>query len=232
MKQLALDIRLAEHAVFDTYYPGANALVLDGLQRLVAGEGAAVMWLWGGAGSGKTHLLQASVAAAHARALRTAYLPLGELGALPPAVLDGFGGYDLVALDDLGAVAGQADWERALLGLYEQLVPAGCRLLVAGEAPPAQLGLGLPDLSSRLTAGGVFRLEQLSDADCLQALQRRAKWRGFSLPQDTGQYLLTRVDRNVAGLFHMLDRLDQAALAAQKRLTIPFVRSVLDSAVD
>ncbi len=62
-----------------------------------------------------------------------------------------------------------------------------------------------------------------------EALQRRAQWRGFSLPDDTADYLLARVGRDTGSLFRLLDRLDRAALAAQRRLTIPFVRSVLEA---
>ncbi len=230
MEQLALDIRLAAHAVFASYHPGPNALVLARLQQMAAGAGERIVWLWGGAGMGKTHLLQASVAAAHGQGRRTAYLPLGALQGTDPGVLAGLGTCELVALDDVGAVAGRPDWERALLHLYEGLVAGGCRLAAAGDAPPAQLGFGLGDLASRFTAGGVFRLESLAEADCLLALRRRAEWLGCMLPDETAQYLLTRADRRIGALCALLDRLDRAALAAQKRLTIPFVRSVLESA--
>lgn len=229
MRQLPLDIRLAEHAVFESFHPGPNALAVDSLRRLAGGDGAPVIWLWGARGSGRSHLLQATVAAADGVGSRAAYLPLGGPEPLDPGVVEGLGDFALVALDDAGAVAGQERWERALLRLYEDLLPRGGRILAAGLVPPSQAGFALRDLSSRFAAGGVFRLESLADDDLLVALQRRANWRGFSLPDETGRYLLARVDRNLAGLFRMLDRLDQAALAAQKRLTIPFVRSVLES---
>ena len=135
----------------------------------------------------------------------------------------------LLALDDIGAVAGKDAWERALLQLFEQLMAGGGRLLVAAAAPPAASGIVLADLRSRLAAGAVFRMEPLAEADCRQALQRRAEWRGFSLPDETADFLLTRVGRGTGSLFGLLDRLDQAALVAQRRLTIPFVRSVLQS---
>lgn len=227
MRQLALDIRLADHAVFDSFHPGGNALAVATLHGMAAGEGPPAAWIWGPAEAGKSHLLQAAVARAHAGGLPTAYLPLGELLQMPASVLDGMGSLRLAALDDIAAVAGNPSWEMALLRLYEQLMAEGGRLLVAAGAPPSASGIGLPDLRSRFSAGAVFRLEPLDEAGCRQALQRRAEWRGFSLPDETADYLLARVGRGTGSLFQLLDRLDRAALAAQRRLTIPFVRTVL-----
>jgi len=232
VKQLALDIRLAEHAVFDSFFVGPNALEVARLRRMAAGDDAGVVWLTGESGSGKSHLLQASVAAAHAAGRRTAYLPLSQLKQGLAAVLDGLGEYDLVALDDLRAIAGDRDWELAVLYLYERLTAAGAALVCSAETTPAELGFSLADLSSRLCSGGIFRLEPLNDAECLQALQKRALWMGCELPEETGRYLLSRVDRNPSSLFELLDRLDRAALAAQKKLTVPFVRSIIDGARD
>jgi DnaA family protein len=229
MRQLALDIRLADYAVFDSFHPALNAVAVASLRRAAEGEGAPMLWIWGAPGSGRSHLLQASVALAYERGTATAYLPLADLRPMSAAVLDGMTGLDLIALDDIAAVAGNADWEKALLHLYEELVARGARLLMAAATPPAQAGFALADLSSRLSAGAVFRLEQLSDADCLLALRRRAAWRGLTLPEETAQFLLTRVARSSTALFQLLDRLDHAALEAQRRLTVPFVKSVLES---
>lgn len=228
MRQLALDIRLADHAVFASFHPGPNALAVASVERVAAGDGPRLAWLWGTAGTGKSHLLQACVAAAHARGAATAYLPLAALGAMSADVLAGMDALDLLALDDVGAVAGRADWEAALFGVYEGLVARGGRLVAAAGAPPSAAGFALPDLTSRFAAAAVFRLEPLADADCLPALQRRASWRGLELPEETGRFLLSRVGRDTAGLFALLDRLDRAALAAQRRLTVPFVRGVLE----
>lgn len=229
MRQLALDIRLADHAVFASFHPGPNALAVASLQDAAAGRGLPVIWLWGAPESGKSHLLQATVAVTHERGAATAYLPLAELREASAAVIDGLGTFDLVALDDAGSIAGDAGWERALFRLYEALMSRGGRLIVAAETPPGQARLALTDLTSRLASGAVFRLEPLSDAEFLGALQRRAAWRGFALPEETGRFLLARVERDTASLFRLLDRLDHAALAAQKRLTVPFVRSVIES---
>jgi len=116
-----------------------------------------------------------------------------------------------------------------VFGLFEQLRQSGGRLVVTASAAPGEIRFRLADLASRLKSGGVYRLQPLDDAGRLEALQIRARFRGFELPDDTGRYLLNRTPRGPANLFRVLDTLDRAALVAQKRLTIPFVRSVLDA---
>ncbi|MER2890704.1 DnaA inactivator Hda, partial [Escherichia coli] len=101
------------------------------------------------------------------------------------------------------------------------------RLLITGDRPPRQLNLGLPDLASRLDWGQIYKLQPLSDEDKLQALQLRAKQRGFELPEDVGRFLLKRLDREMRTLFDTLDQLDRASITAQRKLTIPFVKDIL-----
>lgn len=228
MQQLPLEIRLADHAVFSNFLPAGNELVIHELQQAAARPEQPMLWIWGPAESGRTHLLQACIADADERGRRSAYVPLDRSLGLPAAALDGLGELEVVALDDIDAVAGDAAFERAVFGLFEQLRQAGGRLVVSAGAPPGDVPFRLPDLSSRLRSGGVYRVQPLDDAGRLAALQVRARFRGFELPDDTGRYLLNRMARGPANLFRVLDTLDRAALVAQKRLTIPFVRSVLD----
>jgi len=227
MRQLALDVRLADHAVFESFHAGPNALAVTTVRSIPETGSPRAIWLHGPHGSGKSHLLQAAVAETHVRGAATAYLPLGLLGRESAGVLEGMESAVLVALDDVGAVAGDAPWESALFRLHERVMTRGGRLLLAAAEPPAHAGFALADLVSRFCAAAVFRLERLGDDDLLSALTKRAAWRGLVLPEDTARFLLARVERDTETLFGLLDRLDCEALAAQRRLTIPFVRSVL-----
>lgn len=224
MRQLPLAVRLDDAALFSTYHVGPNSEAVAFLRRVLDAPGP-VAWIRGPTSSGKTHLLQATCAATPG----SAYLPAAELLALEPRALDGWEERSLVCLDDVDRLAGRASWERALFGLFNRLADAGGRLVVSGESGPSASGFGLPDLASRLAWGAVFRLQALGDEDKLKALQLRAAHRGIDLPEDTARYLLRRLPRDMAQLCSWLDRLDTASLAAQKRLTIPFVRQVLAS---
>jgi DnaA family protein len=222
--QLPLGIKLDGGASFESFLAGTNAAAADAARR-AAHEGGFV-YLWGEPASGRSHLLQAACREAHAAGRRAAYLPLASLA---PAALEGLEALDLVALDDLESIARDPAWERALFLAYEALRGARAGIVVASKVAPAGLPLALADLRSRLASGAVFQLRPLDDAHKQQALALRARLRGFELPEDTGQFLLTRYARDMHALCRLLDELDTASLAAQRRLTIPFVKSVLQA---
>ena len=142
-------------------------------------------------------------------------------------MLDNLEQFELVCLDDLDAVAGRADWEEALFHLFNRLRDSGRRLLLAASASPRELPVQLADLQSRLTLALVFQLQSLSDEDKLRALQLRASRRGLHLGDDVGRFILTRGERSMSSLFELLERLDQASLQAQRKLTIPFLKETL-----
>jgi DnaA family protein len=230
MRQLPLGVQLRTHARFDTFVSGANASVLAHL-RGPATQSTPVTWLWGGAASGKTHLLQALCADCDAQGRRAGYVPLGD-EALRPQLLDGWDALEVVCADDLDRVVGDAAWERALFVLYNGLLEHAGALVVTSARSPAELAFTLPDLESRLRAGPVFQLAPLDDADRLTALRTHAAARGLELPEDAARYLLRHTRRDMHSLCGVLDALDRASLAAQRRLTVPFVRELLHEADD
>lgn len=217
-----------EQATFANFYPGKNQLLCQFLPNFSTGGTEHFAYLWGSAGSGRSHLLQACCHHASSQGLSAIYLPLNQLPANSlQEIVEGMENLFLVCIDDVDSVAGEARAEEVLFHFYNRIRENQGRLLVSGAALPNDLHFVLPDLSSRLCWGTSFYLHQLADEENLAALQLRAKARGFMLPEDVGQFILRRCSRNTGDLFAMLDRLDNASLTLQRRLTIPFVKSVL-----
>ena len=227
--QLPLGLRLPAASRFDNFVAGANRETVTAIEQLARDRTAAVLFVTGPAGSGKTHLLQAACRAVEAAGEAAVYLPLTTFSTMNPGILEGLEQYALIALDDVQAVAGQADWEEALFHLYNRLREAQGRLLAAAAAPPEQLKIELPDLRTRLGWGAVYALQLPDDDVRLQILALRAQVCGLELPEETARYLLRRSPRDLPALIGLLERLDHAALAAQRRLTVPFVKAVLES---
>ena len=227
--QLPLSIRFRDGTSFAEYVPGRNAEPVQCLQGAPASPGQSV-YLWGAAGTGKTHLLQAACRLAAGRGEAAVYVPLRRRDELAPAMLEGLEALALVCVDDVDAVAGDAAWEAALFHLYNRVRDGGGRVVLAGAAAPRALGLGLPDLATRLAWGLVFQLQPLADEEKAEALRLRARARGMDMPEAVARYLLQRHARDMDALFALLERLDRASLAAQRRLTLPFVREVAGDA--
>jgi DnaA family protein len=224
--QLPLALRLRERRDFSTFIARGNEPLVGQLQMLAQG-GEHQLFLRGEAGSGRTHLLEATVQRVLDHGGGACLLPAQELLGLSPAVLEGLEGQSLVALDDMDALAGREDWEEALFHLYNRCRATGCAWLVAASDAPRHLGLMLPDLATRLAAGGVYRVHPLDEPGLLSLLQQRARERGLVLESEVAEYIIRRHDRSPVRLCETLDQLDREALARKRRLTVPLVREVL-----
>jgi DnaA-homolog protein len=229
MRQIPLGVRLPDRAVFASFLPGRNAQPLEHLEHVALGTSGGLTWLSGPPGCGKTHLLQAVCAAASERA-RGGYVPLGAVAPLGPGVLEGLPQLECLCLDDIDSIAGQREWEHAIFVLLREFEDAGGRLVLAARSPPMLLPWALADLGSRCAGGAVFQLRGLDEGEQYAALQLRARLRGLELPQETWQWLRRRFPRDMRTLYEVLDKLDEAALSAQRRLTVPFIREVLRAA--
>ena len=225
-QQLPLPVRLRDEATLDNFLPPAGARALVGaIREQAAGAGEAIIYIYGAAGVGKSHLLQASCHLSQARAL---YLPLAELCGFSPAdVLQDVESLDLVCLDDIHAVLGDSAWELAIFNLYNRARQQGCKLLVAGDAAPRALAVELADLRSRLGWGPVYQLARADDHGKAEILRFRASRRGLSLSPEVVAYIVARAPRNLDGLLAQLDALDKASLVEQRALSIPFVKQIL-----
>ncbi len=230
--QLALPVRLRDHATFDTFDATAQPLLIAELRVAAARpHGRQPAWLWGPPGSGRSHLLQAVCAAASEAGHTAAYLPLEQLAALDPGLLEGQERAAVIALDDVDQEVTLARrWREAVFALYNSVRDAGGWLVFTTATAPSGFRSGLPDLDSRLAAAAVHRLTPLDESGLRRALAARAGRLGLELPEETARWLLARAPRDAASLFALLDRLDVAALQAQRRLTVPFVRAVLSAA--
>jgi DnaA family protein len=226
--QMTLPVALNDEATFDNFF------ITDASRQLIAAMQGwreveeSFMYLFGMPGCGCSHLLQAACQQAAERGLLGLYLPLKDLVDYPAqAMLDGLEAMDLICIDDIDAIAGNQDWEEALFHLYNRVKASNATLLIAGHQAPAMLNLGLPDLVSRLQWGLSYRIADYSEQDLVGILCQRAKSRGLVLMEEVALFLVSRAKRQPSELIALLEKLDQASLQSGRKLTIPFVKSVL-----
>lgn len=226
--QLPLNIKLSDAYSFDNFFPAANVQLIDFLQKLIYQEESQFIYIWGGRGLGKSHLLSALCRYFVTHDDSAFYLPLREKQDYSEKIIQNLEDFSLLTIDDIDAVAGDADWQEALFHLYNRIRDRQRgHLIISGNAAPDKLNITLSDLSSRLNWGLVFEIKALIDEEKVLALQERAHYRGLKLSDDAANYLLKRCPRDLPYLFDFLDKLDLASLAAQRKLSIPFIKSLL-----
>ena len=225
--QIPLALDTQQQPGFDLFVVGENSAICANVKKIATGDLQSNMYLWGVAGTGVSHLLQAACKHAAEQGRQTAYIPLREYATLDPGMLENMEVLDLVCVDDIDLVGGLSAWELALLHLYNRRRDCEQVTLIGAHTSPQNLNLGLPDLKSRMAWDLVYHLKPLSDADKIDLLQRRAEARAFHLPRDVAEYLVKRVRRDLPYLIELLGQLQHATLAEQRKLTVPFVKSLL-----
>lgn len=230
-QQLSLGVSLHDEATFENFYVpegSSNRQAVQAVQQQLEPGGERFIYLWGAAGAGLTHLLQAACHQAYAEGRSAQYLPLKDLvGFAPASLFEGLEHLDLICLDSLDSVVGNPVWEEAIFDLFNRVNEAGNHLIFSALVGPQELAVQLEDLRSRLRWGVVYQVEVLPDEDKAVALQRRARARGMDMNSDVAQYILSRGPRDMNDLFYLLNRLDELSLREQRKLTIPFVKEVL-----
>ncbi|MDG2460820.1 MAG: DnaA regulatory inactivator Hda [Luminiphilus sp.] len=219
--QIPLPIRREDFATWHNWISRPATLTLE--QWLSAGpseRGSA--YLWGGAGTGKSHLLQASCELAGYEAR---YIPLRELRDYPPdQVLAGADAANLIALDDIDSIEHERAWHESLFALYNHCEESGACLLVTARRPPQQMEQVLADLRSRLSSLPVFQLPNFSEDHVAELLRLRASAAGMQLSADVVSYCTLRLPRDASAVVTFVQQLDQLSLSHRRTITIPFVR--------
>ena len=217
MEQLILELKKPEPPDFDNFVAGPNREVVAALRRLAAGALPETGTLvWGGAGVGKSHLLNAVVASAAASGKHAEYVAdpvLVRAAAFQPA--------GIVCVDAIDRADERA--QGALFTLYNRLAAGGGHLLAASCTAPAKLTLR-DDLRTRLAHGLVFEVGALQDAEKAQAIAAYAEERGFRLTREVIDYLLAHGRRDMATLIATLAALDRHSLATKRPITVPLLR--------
>lgn len=219
MTQLLLGIAPEWVPTLDNFVAGRNAELLSALRHaLTIPQGTRSLYLWGEAGSGRSHLLQAAVGHARAAGQSTAY----ACGEVPHVA-------QVVAVDDVENLDDAA--QISLFALYNRMCESNGLLLASGAQAPAFLSLR-DDLRTRLGWGLVYQVNALNDAEKAQALQQHALARGFELPGEVTTYLLRHGRRDLPALLATLTALDEHCLRLQRVPSVPLLKDVLQQVLE
>lgn len=224
--QIPLSLKFSNDQGFDSFVGSRDSF--SALQRIAAGESNEWLYLSGVAGSGKSHLLLATCALAQKQGRRALYFPLAVFAGRLQEVLPDQENADIVCLDGLEHCAGNEEDEIAIFHFHNRARVSGATVIYAARHAPQGLSLLIPDLQSRLGQCTRLNLESMDDDGRREVLLHRAVQRGLEFDDAVLDYMFKRVGRDLLTLTALLDKLDRESLAAQRKITVPFLRKLLE----
>ncbi|WP_086933250.1 DnaA regulatory inactivator Hda [Agarilytica rhodophyticola] len=228
--QLSLGVSLRDEATFANFYSEDNGLALSVMRAIASGDERSHHVIWGASGCGLTHLMQAVCLQAHEVGRSVKYFPMADIvDKTAKDILAGLDTTELICLDNIEVISGQRSWEVEIFHLFNRLRDAGHTLLMGMHTSPAELGIELPDLKSRILGCPIYRIESLNDEQKQKVLIMRADARGLKMPIDVAKYILNHASRDMNDLFKLLNQLDDASMQQQRKLTIPFVKQAFEN---
>jgi len=227
-RQVPVHFEFRANQTFDDFFPGTNLEIINHLRTSIAGNGERQIFLWGQSGLGKSHLLQACCQQAQSLQLSSFYFALSSLELPDPELLTGLDKFDVVCFDNIEHIAGNQAWELGFFNFFNLHRDQGHTLILSAACPPNEIAIQLPDLKTRLNWGLTLKIQPLCDTDRITALIFKAGQMGFEISPQAGRFLLTHYDRDLSSLWALLTKLDRASLAAKRKLTIPFLKQILN----
>ena len=209
MRQLQLDIEPQLDARISDFSGPGWGHVIDAVRQLHAGL-INQFYVYGGAGTGKSHLLSAICDSYLEVGKSAIQVSLLELLDAPTEAITSLDRFDLVALDDIEAISGVPHWQRAVFHLINYNNEGGGQLVFSSRFAPIELKLELPDLQSRLTQAVSTRVPSGSlYADRYALVSSVLDRRGIHLDPQIFVYLLSHGPHQTSVLLQRLEQIIQ-----------------------
>ncbi len=225
-KQLPLQFDFQSNQTFTTFFSGSNDEAITHLRDIFTHKEQQI-FLWGDAGTGKTHLLQALCQHCTQQQKSGFYFSFDNKALPDPAMLNGLEEFDLVCFDNIERVAENPEWEHAFFNFFNVHRDNNKHLVLSAHCPPKYLPFQLPDLKTRMGWGLTLKLTPLTDEQQLNALIYKANDLGFEIPINVGRFLMTHYAKDLPSIWILLDKINHESLAAKRKITIPFLKQIV-----
>ena len=227
---------------FDSFVVGpGNRLAHAAALAVAAKPGRAYnpLFIHGGVGLGKTHLLHAICQSLlkEQPGLRLCYISCNTfMDLFHEAVRAGrmtdfrnrFRTADVLVIDDIHFLSKHEQTQEEFFHTFNALYQVRKQIILSSDAPPSEI----PDLEERLTsrfaAGMVARIDRPCFETRVSIVKAKAGLHGLELPDDVPPYIAAKVDSNIRELEGALTRVRGLAMANGQPISLELAKQAID----
>jgi chromosomal replication initiator protein len=242
--EMPLRSKLNHKYTFDTFIVGscnrlAHAAALRVAER--PGQSYNPLFIYGGVGLGKTHLLHAI---GHA-ALNSGFQPLYTsteqftnefINAIKEGKTEDFRSkyrnVDLLLIDDIHFISGKEQTQESFFHTFNDLHNANRQIVITSDHPPRAVPLLEERLRSRFEWGLIADVQPPDFETRLAILRAKAEQQGANIADDIVMFIARRYQRNIRELEGSLNRVTAYAKLIKEPLTLDLAQQALRDIAD
>ncbi len=224
---------------FENYVVGANNRLAHAASLAVADRPAFAynpLFLYGGVGLGKTHLLHAIGNVCHERGLQVLYVSAEEftndlINAIrsqsTQTFREKYRRIDVLLIDDIQFIAGKESTQEEFFHTFNTLHGQNKQIVISSDRPPKALVTLEERLRSRVEWGLTVDIQPPDLETRIAILRHKAERNGYAIPPDLFERIARRIHSNIRELEAVLNRIAAYAQLSGAPITPQLVDTVL-----
>ena len=131
-------------------------------------------------------------------------------------------------IDDFEIILEKGNTEDKIFYYINEFILSKKSLLISSVKSTEQIDFSKNDLKSRLTSNLIFNIREISDDRKIEVLKKITEDIGWTIEENVCQYIMNHYQRDLFFLCNVLKSLDKSSLALKKRVTVPFVKGIIE----
>lgn len=241
-----LSIQFNPKYTFDNFVVGPSNEIAHAACRAVVdkpGEAYNPLFIYGGVGLGKTHLLQAvgnalmksnpnfRILYVASERFMNEFVEALRLHKMPEFKKT-YRDIDMFIIDDVQFLAGKDKTQEELFHTFNTLYSQNKQVILSSDRPPSAISALQERLSSRLSAGMIADVKKPDFETRLAILEEKATLKEANVDQDALAFIAKNVQSNVRELEGALNRVIAHSQLHNERATADFAKKVLHDILD
>lgn len=220
--QIPINFSFCNTKTLDNYISENNDHLIETLKQFANNNHGQLIYLFGNKSTGKSHLCKAVF---NIIKDTETYIDQHNFEILDDIDIQNI---NYLIIDDFEIILEKGNTEDKIFYYINEFILSKKSLLISSVKSTEQIDFSKNDLKSRLTSNLIFNIREISDDRKIEVLKKITEDIGWTIEENVCQYIMNHYQRDLFFLCNVLKSLDKSSLALKKRVTVPFVKGIIE----